>query len=139
MIPHLSDASGLTATSVASLAGLFYSGYSPFSLVAGVTLANFPVSRPQTFEPLLYGVGLVPWNRDVSHNSRAGHPGWRRCSSLTYAQYARSSRLAIRAPRSGPYATHHGSRGLAIVVTLLLKETGRAVRPPAPAAVDYTS
>jgi len=29
---------------------------------------------------------LVPWNRDNSPNSRAGHPGWRRCSSLTYAQ-----------------------------------------------------
>ena len=43
---------------------------------------------------------LVSRIRDSSHNSRAGHPGWRRCSSLTYAQYARSSRLASRAPRS---------------------------------------
>jgi tetratricopeptide (TPR) repeat protein len=59
---------------------------------------------------------LVPWNRDDSHHSRAGHPVWRRCSSLTYAQYARSSRLASRAPRSGPYASHHGSRGLALRV-----------------------
>ena len=59
------------------------------------------------------GVGLVPWKRDASHNSRAGHPVWRRCSSLTYAQYARSSRLASRAPRSGTYARHHASRGLA--------------------------
>ena len=57
--------------------------------------------------------GLVPWKRDDSHNSRAGHPASRRCSSLTYAQYARSSRLAIRAPRSGTYASHHASRGLA--------------------------
>jgi hypothetical protein len=32
---------------------------------------------------------------------RAGHPGWRRCSFLKYAQYSRSSRLASRAPRSG--------------------------------------
>src|SRR3954452_16874837 len=29
--------------------------------------------------------------------------------------------------------------GLAILLTLLLKETGQAVRPPAPAVVDYTS
>ena len=43
----------------------------------------------------------VPWKRGLSPNSRAGHPGWLRCSSLTYAEYARSSRLAIRAPRSG--------------------------------------
>jgi hypothetical protein len=28
--------------------------------------------------------------------------------------------------------------GLAILLTLLLKETGPAARPPAPAAVDYT-
>ena len=42
-----------------------------------------------------------------------GHPGWRRCSSVTYAQYSPSSRLASRAPRSGTYATHHASRGLA--------------------------
>ena len=25
---------------------------------------------------------LVPWKRDLLHNSRAGHPGWLRCSSL---------------------------------------------------------
>src|ERR1041384_460779 len=32
--------------------------------------------------------------------SRAGHPGWLRCSSVKYSRYSRSSRLAIRAPRS---------------------------------------
>ncbi len=58
----------------------------------------------------------VPWKRDASHNSRARHPASRRCSSLRYAQYPRSSRLAIRAPRSGTYATHHASRGLAHAV-----------------------
>ena len=55
---------------------------------------------------------LVPWKRDFYDNSRAGHPASRRCSSLTYAQYARSSRLAIRAPRSGTYHRNHASRGL---------------------------
>src|ERR1700756_368771 len=38
MMPQLSEAFGLTATGVASLAGLFYYGYSPFSLVAGAAL-----------------------------------------------------------------------------------------------------
>ena len=38
MMPQLSDAFGLTAAGVASLAGLFYYGYSPFSLVAGVAM-----------------------------------------------------------------------------------------------------
>ena len=28
------------------------------------------------------------------------HPRWLRCSSLKYSRYSRSSRLAIRAPRS---------------------------------------
>jgi MFS family permease len=36
MMPQLSAAFGLTAAGVASMAGLFYYGYSPFSLVAGV-------------------------------------------------------------------------------------------------------
>ena len=48
-----------------------------------------------------------------AHNSRAGHPGWRRCSSLKYSRYSRSSRLAIRAPRSGTYAAIHADRTLA--------------------------
>jgi hypothetical protein len=43
-----------------------------------------------------------------------------RCSSLTYGRYARSSRLAIRAPRLGIYATHLVSRGLAGLVFCLL-------------------
>lgn len=38
MMPQLSDAFGLTAAGVASMAGLFYWGYSPFSLVAGVAM-----------------------------------------------------------------------------------------------------
>src|SRR5687767_4124051 len=34
------------------------------------------------------------------------HPAWRRCSSLTYARYARSSRLATRAPRRPNWHTY---------------------------------
>src|SRR6266851_2473137 len=37
---------------------------------------------------------------------RAGHPAWRRCSSLKYSRYSRSSRLASRAPRSGILASY---------------------------------
>jgi hypothetical protein len=50
---------------------------------------------------------LVSRPHDSRHNSRAGHPGWRRCLSLTNSRFARSSRLASRAPRSGTYATNH--------------------------------
>ncbi|MFL6732792.1 MAG: MFS transporter [Sphingomicrobium sp.] len=38
MVPELSGAFGLTAVGVASLVGLFYWGYAPFSLVAGVCM-----------------------------------------------------------------------------------------------------
>ena len=35
MMPQLSEAFGVSALGVASIVGLFYYGYSPFSLVAG--------------------------------------------------------------------------------------------------------
>ena len=38
MVPELSQAFGITAVGVASLAGLFYWGYAPFSLVAGICM-----------------------------------------------------------------------------------------------------
>ena len=42
----------------------------------------------------------------------AGHPASLRCSSLAYAQYAHSSRLAIRAPRPDHLPPNLGSRTL---------------------------
>ena len=45
MMPQLSEAFGLSAMGVASLVGLFYYGYSPFSLVAGV--AHGPAGTAQ--------------------------------------------------------------------------------------------
>ena len=38
MVPELTHAFGLTAVGIASLVGLFYYGYAPFSLVAGVAM-----------------------------------------------------------------------------------------------------
>ena len=38
MMPQLSDAFGLSALGVASMVGLFYYGYSPFSLIAGAAI-----------------------------------------------------------------------------------------------------
>lgn len=49
MLPELSAAFGLSAAGVASLAGLFYYGYSPFSLVAGVALDRW---GPRTVVPI---------------------------------------------------------------------------------------
>lgn len=59
MLPELSSAFGLSAMGVASLAGLFYYGYSPFSLVAGVALDWF---GPRTVIPIgaaMAGVGAL--------------------------------------------------------------------------------
>src|SRR6478752_6794584 len=38
MVPQMSDAFGLTPAGIASLVGLFYYAYAPFSLVAGVAM-----------------------------------------------------------------------------------------------------
>lgn len=38
MVPQLSEAFGVSTLGVASIAGLFYYGYSPFSLVAGAAM-----------------------------------------------------------------------------------------------------
>lgn len=38
MMPQLTSAFGMSAVGIASLIGLFYYGYSPFSLVAGVAM-----------------------------------------------------------------------------------------------------
>jgi len=59
MMPELSQAFGLTAIGVASLAGLFYYGYSPFSLVAGVALDRW---GPRTVVPIgaaVIGIGAL--------------------------------------------------------------------------------
>jgi MFS family permease len=59
MLPQLSDAFQLTALGVASLAGLFYYGYSPFSLIAGIALDRL---GPKTVVPLgalVAGVGAL--------------------------------------------------------------------------------
>src|SRR3954452_5108922 len=59
MMPQLSAAFGLTAAGAASLAGLFYYGYSPFSLVAGVAMDRL---GPRAIVPIgaaAVGVGAL--------------------------------------------------------------------------------
>jgi MFS family permease len=59
MMPELAEGFGVTAMGVASLAGLFYYGYSPFSLVAGVSLDRW---GPRTVVPLgaaAVGIGAL--------------------------------------------------------------------------------
>src|SRR5688500_6661121 len=59
MMPQLADAFGLTAMGVASLAGLFYYGYSPFSLVAGVALDRLGARRVVPIGAAAVGIGAL--------------------------------------------------------------------------------
>jgi len=59
MMPQLSSAFGLTAAGVASMAGLFYYGYSPFSLVAGVAMDRIGPRRVVPLGAAVVGVGAL--------------------------------------------------------------------------------
>jgi MFS family permease len=72
MMPELSQAFGLTAMGVASLAGLFYYGYSPFSLVAGVALDRW---GPRTVVPIgaaAVGIGAFLFASGDTNTASAG-------------------------------------------------------------------
>jgi len=59
MLPQLGDAFQLSTLGMASLVGLFYYGYSPFSLVAGVAMDRF---GPRTVVPVgafVAGIGAL--------------------------------------------------------------------------------
>jgi MFS family permease len=72
MMPQLSDAFGLTTAAVASLVGLFYYGYSPFSLVAGVTMDRLGPRRVVPLGAAAVGVGALLF---ASGNSTAASVG----------------------------------------------------------------
>jgi MFS family permease len=59
MMPQLSDAFGLSAMAVASIVGLFYYGYSPFSLVAGAAMDRLGPRRLVPFAAITVGIGAL--------------------------------------------------------------------------------
>jgi len=59
MVPELTDAFGLSAVGLASLVGLFYFGYAPFSLVAGVAMDQLGPRRVVPVGAALLGVGAM--------------------------------------------------------------------------------
>src|SRR6476619_3242160 len=72
MMPQLAEAFGLTTMGVASMAGLFYYSYSPFSLVAGVALDRL---GPRSVVPIgaaTVGIGALLF---ASGNSQAASIG----------------------------------------------------------------
>src|SRR5215831_8735061 len=59
MMPQLSKAFGVSALGVTSIVGLFYYGYSPFSLVAGAAIDRFGAKRIIPIGAALVGVGAL--------------------------------------------------------------------------------
>src|SRR5258705_10919694 len=59
MMPQLSDAFGLSALGVASIVGLFYYGYSPFSLVAGAAIDRLGPRRLLPGAAAVVGIGAL--------------------------------------------------------------------------------
>jgi MFS family permease len=59
MMPQLSAAFGLSALGVASMVGLFYYGYSPFSLVAGAAMDRLGPRKLVPFAAIVVGLGAL--------------------------------------------------------------------------------
>jgi len=59
MVPQLTDAFGLTPVGLATLVGLFYYGYSPFSLVAGVAMDQLGPRRVVPLGAVIVGIGAL--------------------------------------------------------------------------------
>jgi MFS family permease len=73
MMPQLSEAFGVTATGVASMAGLFYYGYSPFSLVAGAAIDRLGPGRVVPLGAAAVGIGALLFasgNKDAASIGR---------------------------------------------------------------------
>ena len=59
MVPELTEAFSLSAVGLASLVGLFYYGYAPFSLVAGVAMDQLGPRRVVPVGAAMVGVGAL--------------------------------------------------------------------------------
>jgi MFS family permease len=59
MMPQLSEAFGLSTLGVASIVGLFYYGYSPFSLVAGAAMDRLGPRRVVPIGAVMAGLGAL--------------------------------------------------------------------------------
>jgi MFS family permease len=72
MMPQLSDAFGMSTTAVASMVGLFYYGYSPFSLVAGVTMDRLGPRKVVPLGAAAVGIGALLFASGNSTVASAG-------------------------------------------------------------------
>jgi MFS family permease len=72
MMPELSDAFGLSALGVASMVGLFYYGYSPFSLVAGVAMDQLGPRKVIPVGAAMVGIGALLFGSGSSETASIG-------------------------------------------------------------------
>ncbi|HXU37638.1 MAG TPA: MFS transporter [Blastocatellia bacterium] len=72
MMPQLSEAFGLGAMGVASIVGLFYYGYSPFSLVAGAAMDRMGTRRLLPVAAAAVGIGALLFATGNSGAASAG-------------------------------------------------------------------
>ncbi len=59
MMPELTTAFGVNALGVSAIVGMFYYGYSPFSLVAGTSLDRFGAKRVIPIGAAVVGIGAI--------------------------------------------------------------------------------
>jgi MFS family permease len=59
MMPELTEAFGVNALGVSAIVGMFYYGYSPFSLVAGAATDRFGARRIVPIGAALVGIGAI--------------------------------------------------------------------------------
>src|SRR6266403_234812 len=72
MMPQLSDAFGLSAMAVASIVGLFYYGYSPFSLVAGASMDRLGPRKVVPMGAAMVGIGALLFGSGGSQAASIG-------------------------------------------------------------------
>ena len=59
MMPELTEAFGVNALGVSAIVGMFYYGYSPFSLLAGAAIDRFGAKRIVPIGAALVGIGAL--------------------------------------------------------------------------------
>jgi MFS family permease len=72
MMPQLSEAFGLSALGVASIVGLFYYGYSPFSLVAGAAMDRLGPRKVLPTAAAVVGIGALIFGSGSSEAASVG-------------------------------------------------------------------
>ena len=72
MIPELTNAFGISALGVASIVGLFYYGYSPFSLVAGAAMDRLGPRRLLPGAAAVVGIGALLFSSGNTQIAGAG-------------------------------------------------------------------